>query len=121
MGASTIPKPAQAADTAQMLASELSKVWNEAKGVEGAAEPVRAERPSLAPRPDLLAEEQGIAAPASGGNGSGTRKIDAPEAEAIDLLDAAGGTMAKRLVPLLGGLVVLLVLITLLRRRRRRA
>jgi len=121
VGASTIPAPAHAADTAQMLASELSKVWDEAKaGTEGAPEPVRAERPSLAPRPDLLAEEQGIATSAST-SGNGARRIDAPEAEAIDLLDAAGGSMAKRLVPVLGGLIVLLALITVLRHRRRRS
>jgi carbon monoxide dehydrogenase subunit G len=38
----------------------------------------------------------------------GVRKIDAPEAEAVDLMKAAGGAVAKRLVPvLLAGAVVI--------------
>jgi len=44
------------------------------------------------------------------------RKIDSPEAQPIDLLDAAGAPMLKRLVPV--G-IALLVLLFLLRRRRR--
>jgi hypothetical protein len=56
------------------------------------------------------------------GNGNGAsersavRVIDAPEAQPIDLMDAAGGSMSKRLVPLLAALVALV----LLRRRRSR-
>ena len=44
------------------------------------------------------------------------RKIEGPEAQPIDLLDAAGAPMLKRLAPV--G-IVLLVLLFLLRRRRR--
>ncbi|HVD29474.1 MAG TPA: membrane oxidoreductase, partial [Mycobacteriales bacterium] len=40
------------------------------------------------------------------------------EAEAIDLLDAAGGAVAKRLVPVLGIAALLAILIAVLRRRR---
>ena len=35
-----------------------------------------------------------------------TRRIDAPEAEPVDLVRAAGGAVAKRLAPLLAGAVV---------------
>lgn len=42
------------------------------------------------------------------------RKIDAPEAQPIDLIDTAGGAMLKRLLPL--GLVAVLLLLVLRRR-----
>ncbi len=42
------------------------------------------------------------------------------EAEAIDLLDVAGAPVAKRLAPVLGGLVLLLLVWRWRRRRRRR-
>jgi carbon monoxide dehydrogenase subunit G len=41
-----------------------------------------------------------------------------PEGEAIDLVEAAGGAVAKRLVPVLGVLALLAVLVAVLRRRR---
>lgn len=50
-------------------------------------------------------------------NGSTVRTIDAPEPEAVDLLDTAGAPVAKRLLPVVAVLLVLL----LLRRRRRRS
>ncbi|MFL6128592.1 MAG: SRPBCC family protein [Mycobacteriales bacterium] len=40
------------------------------------------------------------------------------EAEAIDLMEAAGGAVAKRVIPLVGALALLAVLIAVLRRRR---
>ena len=46
------------------------------------------------------------------------RKIDAPSAAPVDLLDAAGGATAKRLIPV--GIVVILILFILRRRRNRR-
>ena len=48
---------------------------------------------------------------------SGPRKIDAPEAKPVDLLDAAGAPIAKRLAPVA---ILLLVLLVLLRGRRHR-
>ncbi len=45
---------------------------------------------------------------------SGVRKINAPEAKPVDLLDTAGAPLAKRLVPV----IVVLVLLLLLGRRR---
>lgn len=38
-------------------------------------------------------------------------------AEEIDLLDAAGGSVAKRVIPVIGGLVLLLIILRWLRRR----
>jgi carbon monoxide dehydrogenase subunit G len=51
---------------------------------------------------------------------SGPRKIDAPEAEPVDLLENAGGAVAKRVVPIIAGLVALIVLRIALKRRRRK-
>jgi carbon monoxide dehydrogenase subunit G len=47
------------------------------------------------------------------------RRIDSPEPEPVDLLDAAGGSVAKRLLPLLGGVGLLVVLLAIVRSRRR--
>ena len=46
--------------------------------------------------------------------------LDAPrhEAEPIDLVEAAGGAVAKRLVPVLGAAALIAVIIAILRRRR---
>lgn len=48
---------------------------------------------------------------------SGPRKIDSPEVEAVDLLDAAGAPLFKRALPVVGVIVLLLLLRRLLRRR----
>jgi carbon monoxide dehydrogenase subunit G len=48
---------------------------------------------------------------------SGPRQIDSPEAKPIDLLDAGGAPIAKRVGPIVG---VLVVVLWLLRRRRKR-
>ena len=58
-------------------------------------------------------------APAPAAIEGGVRKIDSPEVEPVDLMDAAGGAVAKRLVPVLAGVGILVVLIWLLRRRRK--
>ena len=47
----------------------------------------------------------------------GPRRIEMPEPEPVDLLDAAGAPMIKRFIPVL--VVGLVVLVVLLRRRRR--
>ena len=46
---------------------------------------------------------------------TGVRKIEGPTAKPIDLLDAAGGSVTKRLVPVGIGLVFLFVLWRILR------
>lgn len=48
---------------------------------------------------------------------TGPRKIESREAEAVDLLDAAGAPVFKRLAPVAGALVLLVLLRRLLRRR----
>jgi uncharacterized protein len=58
------------------------------------------------------AKEQAAEAPPSG-----VRKIEGPEARPVDLMEAAGGSVAKRVVPVV---LVLLVLWLLGRRRSRR-
>lgn len=81
---------------------------------------------------ELLAEESSGAAAAVESNGSaadtaaasddssaadgGPRKIDMPEAEAVDLLDAAGAPVFKRVLPVVGVAAALLVLRRLFRR-----
>ena len=39
------------------------------------------------------------------------RVIDAPEVEALDLLDAAGASLLKRLVPVVVAVVVVLIVV----------
>jgi LPXTG-motif cell wall-anchored protein len=46
------------------------------------------------------------------------RVINSPEAEPVDLMDAAGGAVAKRLVPVLAGVTLLAILIWLFRRKK---
>ena len=53
-------------------------------------------------------------------SGAPASVLDAPsrEAEPIDLMEAAGGAVAKRVLPAMGALVLLAVLLVVLRRRR---
>ncbi|MEC9395036.1 MAG: SRPBCC family protein [Actinomycetota bacterium] len=64
-----------------------------------------------APADQPPAEEQVAEGPAEQ---SEVRVIDAPEAEAVDLLDAAGAPVLKRLVPTLVALAVVAVVILIL-------
>jgi carbon monoxide dehydrogenase subunit G len=58
---------------------------------------------------------------ASAANGSGgVRVIDSPEAEPVDLMDAAGASVAKRAIPAFIGLLLVFVVVRRVRRRRRR-
>jgi carbon monoxide dehydrogenase subunit G len=50
------------------------------------------------PAPDATSAPNPAPAPTAGDTG-GVRTIDAPEADAVDLVRAAGGAVAKRLVP----------------------
>ena len=61
--------------------------------------------------------------PASAANGAerpGVRVVESPDAEPVDLFDAAGAPLVKRLAPAAVGLTALWVLSVFLRRRRRR-
>lgn len=57
--------------------------------------------------------------PATGGATApaGVRKINSPEAEAVDLLDSAGAPLAKRVLPAVGLLAIVLLIIRILRNR----
>jgi carbon monoxide dehydrogenase subunit G len=57
---------------------------------------------------------------ANGTSGPQIRVVDSPEAEPVDLIEAAGAPVAKRLAPVVIGLTVLWLLSIFLRRRRRR-
>jgi len=48
------------------------------------------------------------------------RRVEHPEPEPVDLMATAGGSVARRLAPVLGAVVVSLLLWRLLVRRRRR-
>jgi carbon monoxide dehydrogenase subunit G len=79
----------------------------------GVAPAPAAPSPAAAPGPSTTPE----VAPARGATPAtpGPRRIDAPEAEAVDLMRAAGGAVAKRLVPVLAaGLIVVGVAVWLL-------
>jgi carbon monoxide dehydrogenase subunit G len=79
--------------------------------------------PAAAPSSGNGADPQATAdappkAPSSSASGpTGPRRIDSPEAKPIDLLDAGGAPLAKRVGPIVG---VLVVVLWLLRRRRKR-
>lgn len=62
------------------------------------------------------AEAPATASPGATGAPTGARRIDAPEAEAIDLLDTAAASMATRLIP---AAIAVVVVVWVLRRRRR--
>ena len=66
-------------------------------GGEAAAPPEATSNPSPTPAPS-----------------AGVRTIDAPEAEAVDLMKVAGGAVAKRLVPVVGVLIVVGLIVWLL-------
>ena len=67
---------------------------------------------SVSANPDSAAATESSPAPAS--------VLDAPprEAEAIDLVEALGGAVAKRVIPVLAALALLAVVFAVLRRRR---
>ena len=50
----------------------------------------------------------------------GPRTIDSPEAEPVDLLEHAGGAVAKRVVPVIAALVALLTIRLIWKSRKRR-
>ena len=64
------------------------------------------------------ATDDGDAEPPAAAADTGVRVIHSPEAEPVDLMDAAGGAVAKRLVPVLAGVTLLAILIWLFRRKK---
>jgi carbon monoxide dehydrogenase subunit G len=77
------------------------------------------------PGPVANATTSGTGSPADAGFAStgatdaGPRKIESKEAEPINLMDAAGGSVGKRLVPILAGLVVVVAVRSIFKRRKK--
>jgi carbon monoxide dehydrogenase subunit G len=96
-----------------------------ATGTASAAAPAPATAASSAPAtaassaPATAASGSTQDARLNGTSGPAVRIVDAPEAEPVDLLDAAGAPVVKRLAPAVIGLTVLWLLSIFLRRRRR--
>jgi carbon monoxide dehydrogenase subunit G len=82
---------------------------------EGAAATARLET-AQAPAPS---GEPAADARLNGTSGPAVRVVDSPEAQPVDLLEAAGAPVAKRIAPAVVGLTVLWLLSIFLRRRRR--
>jgi hypothetical protein len=76
--------------------------------------------PSPAPGAAETSTDAGTA-PSDGGAGQqGPRKIESKEAAPIDLMDAAGGSVGKRIAPIIAGLVVVVALRSIFKRRKRK-
>ena len=60
-----------------------------------------------------------VPAPPAPEAATGPRKIDSPEAKPVDLVDAAGGSVAKRAAPVLAVIAVLWLLRVFLKRRKK--
>jgi len=56
----------------------------------------------------------------AGATQAGVRKIESKEAEPIDLMDAAGGSVGKRIVPIIAGLVVVIAIRRVFKRRKKK-
>jgi len=88
---------------------------------EGAAATRSLEDASAEPTTATASRPGGAAADSrlNGTSGPAVRIVNAPEAEPVDLLDAAGAPLAKRLAPAVIGLTILWLASIFLRRRRR--
>jgi hypothetical protein len=82
-----------------LLAGDAAPVAEQAASAQ--PEAAVATPASVAPAPEVVAEP----------DPSGVRRIDSPEAEAVDLLAVAGGTFAKYAI---GAIVVIAVVVILL-------
>jgi uncharacterized protein len=71
--------------------------------------------PTTAAAPGAAPAQAGAESPAV----DGPRTIASAEAEPVDLMDAAGGAVGKRVVPIVAALVALLALRSLRRRRKK--
>ena len=118
-GQSSSPEPAdnpapQARPTGPFdIASEGAAATRSLEEASGEASPTAtASAPKAAPAVSGQDRLNGTSGPA-------VRIVDAPEAEPVDLLDAAGAPVVKRLAPAVIGLTVLWLLSIFLRRRRR--
>jgi uncharacterized protein len=118
---SSASTPASAAGGPRDIASEGAAATLQ-DVPQGAAWPGQASSGPTAHTADAAPSSTGDAdrARANGTSGPSIRVVDSPEAEPVDLLEAAGAPVAKRLAPALLVLTVLWLLSVFLRRRRRR-
>ena len=86
---------------------------------EGAAATASWRRQRPRPSPSADGGEPSSDARLNGTSGPAVKVVDSPDAEPVDLLEAAGAPVAKRLAPAVVGLTVLWLLSIFLRRRRR--
>ena len=86
--------------------------------VSGGADDPAASATATADPP--AAAPSSAAAPAAPAEQGGVRKLDAPEAQPVDLLDASSDAVIKRVVPIVGALVALLAIRSIFKRRKKR-
>jgi carbon monoxide dehydrogenase subunit G len=88
---------------------ETNVLAGDGGAVGGAAS--SSEAPAPASSPDPAAPPAAPGPSAASPSSPAARRIDAPEAEAVDLMKAAGGAVAKRVVPLAIGALVVIALV----------
>jgi uncharacterized protein len=126
--AADAPTQGGAKADAEAAADDEVKVTAPVEGADDAAPAAGADKATPAPEADKATPAPEADAPAASDGGqpaaaaptTGPRRIESPEPEPVDLLDAAGGSVAKRLVPVAGVAVALLAVLILRRRRHRR-
>jgi hypothetical protein len=84
-----------------------------------AAAPAPAADAKAAPAPAPAPAPAATDAPLVPATPSGARRIESAEAQPIDLLDTAGGSVARRAGPVLGVIAILWLLRVLIRRRKK--
>ena len=107
------------ADVSSKLLGQFAD--NLKKDVLSGESPTAPTAPTSADAPTEAAPAAGApteAAPAAAT--TGPRKIDSPEAQPIDLMDAAGESVGKRLAPVIAAIVALITLRVLFKRRQRK-
>jgi carbon monoxide dehydrogenase subunit G len=112
-------------DAPTATAGDETPPVEDAAGAAASGEPQVADSPETATPAPAGGDITGPAASgtATSASASGPRKISSPEPEPVDLLDAAGGSVAKRVLPVAGAVGVLVIFVVLRRRAkgRRRA
>ena len=88
------------------------------KVVSGDAPPAASATPATAPAAASVPSAPAAAAPTEPVP-SAPRRVDHAEVEPIDLIETAGGSVAKRAAPVLGVIAILWLLRVLLRRRKK--
>lgn len=110
------PSSSAPADAVPDQASDEAPVGNADKaGTNGST---GSSHPASAPGGSATTAASGGTDVPSSAEPSGPRRIESPEPEPVDLFDAAGNTMVKRVAPLAGGAVLVLIAVVLRRRRK---